>query len=423
MVATLLSGVVSKWATPTGNKASAGTTESSDNSNSNTTTTTSSQAEAPPSSLWNAAGSTLSSAADSAYSTLAGVASFAVGNNDDDSHYHHHHHHDEHSSLSSLSHDHQQQQHPADIASQQQAWQWHPSGRRFSFGSPWKLSNPYYTGGVRGGRYSQNQTSLSDVRSLLPLVCDQEEQEEQDDDDDDDEMHYPMLADISEYEQEQEQQEEEPSVQTTTGIGISESGESSLQEGKRPSSPIPTSRLFYWRHQRRASCPYTPDPPSLGETPTTSINKRLLYNKRRKHSEVATQLSEGTVRALRDIALDEAVEFHEALRFWSDRWEHPFLSWLEAGPTGKNLRYGLSFFFVCLFVCAFMIVSSCLFVLLSKYLSSSNPLPFSSYTYYHTSIYLSYISLVFQRRIQSSSGGRQSRSNSGRFGKTVCRHW
>jgi hypothetical protein len=51
-------------------------------------------------------------------------------------------------------------------------------------------------------------------------------------------------------------------------------------------------------------------------------------------SETASQLAEGTMRALRDIALDEAVELHSALRYWSHRWERPLLSWVEAGPTG-----------------------------------------------------------------------------------------
>jgi len=49
-------------------------------------------------------------------------------------------------------------------------------------------------------------------------------------------------------------------------------------------------------------------------------------------SETASQLAEGTLRAFRDIALDEGVELHAALRYWSYRWERPFLSWLEAGP-------------------------------------------------------------------------------------------
>ena len=49
--------------------------------------------------------------------------------------------------------------------------------------------------------------------------------------------------------------------------------------------------------------------------------------------ETASRLAEGTIRALRDLALEEAIELHEALRFWTERWERPVLSWLEAGPT------------------------------------------------------------------------------------------
>lgn len=52
-------------------------------------------------------------------------------------------------------------------------------------------------------------------------------------------------------------------------------------------------------------------------------------------SETASQLAEGTIRALRDMALDEAVELQIALRYWNLRWERPLLSWLEAGPFGK----------------------------------------------------------------------------------------
>ena len=53
-------------------------------------------------------------------------------------------------------------------------------------------------------------------------------------------------------------------------------------------------------------------------------------------SEMASHLAEGTLRAFRDVALDEAVELHDALRYWSYRWERPLLSWLEAGPTGRG---------------------------------------------------------------------------------------
>ena len=50
-------------------------------------------------------------------------------------------------------------------------------------------------------------------------------------------------------------------------------------------------------------------------------------------AETASRLAEGTIRALRDLALEEAVELHEALRFWTERYDRPLLSWLEAGPT------------------------------------------------------------------------------------------
>jgi hypothetical protein len=56
-------------------------------------------------------------------------------------------------------------------------------------------------------------------------------------------------------------------------------------------------------------------------------------------SETASQLAEGTIRALRDLALEEAVELQSALRYWNYRWERPLLSWLEAGPFGSYLLY------------------------------------------------------------------------------------
>lgn len=49
-------------------------------------------------------------------------------------------------------------------------------------------------------------------------------------------------------------------------------------------------------------------------------------------NETASQLAEGTVRALRDLELQEAMELHRALEYWTLRWERPLLSWLEAGP-------------------------------------------------------------------------------------------
>ena len=64
-------------------------------------------------------------------------------------------------------------------------------------------------------------------------------------------------------------------------------------------------------------------------------------------SETASQLAEGTIRALRDMALEEAVELQTALRYWNYRWERPLLSWLEAGPFGTRTLFfcGICVFF------------------------------------------------------------------------------
>jgi hypothetical protein len=81
------------------------------------------------------------------------------------------------------------------------------------------------------------------------------------------------------------------------------------------------------------------DTPIPGSTPSSSTKRfsmPAIAAASSTPSETASQLAEGTVRAFRDIALDEAVELHNALRYWSYRWERPLLSWLEAGPTGKS---------------------------------------------------------------------------------------
>jgi hypothetical protein len=56
-------------------------------------------------------------------------------------------------------------------------------------------------------------------------------------------------------------------------------------------------------------------------------------NNQAADAEMAARLAEGTLRAYRDLALDEATELHSALHHWTLRWERPFLGWLEAGPT------------------------------------------------------------------------------------------
>lgn len=173
-------------------------------------------------------------------------------------------------------------------------------GDHTPFGSPLKIHNPYNR--VRG-RYAETRSSLSAVRSLLPLV----------------EGTYPFLQEI-----------EEGSELLLTG----DSEDSKLQRSLGSSSqgnigitspPFATATSIA---QRRSSNPYTPEPPEFQygtNAPASQVHK---------NSETASQLAEGTVRALRDIALDEAVDLYSALRFWSERWENPLLSWFEAGPTG-----------------------------------------------------------------------------------------
>ena len=71
--------------------------------------------------------------------------------------------------------------------------------------------------------------------------------------------------------------------------------------------------------------------PSGNKTTNTSNNGN--NNNQAADAEMAARLTEGTLRAYRDLALDEATELHSALHHWTLRWERPFLGWLEAGPT------------------------------------------------------------------------------------------
>lgn len=235
-----------------------------------------------PSSLWDVASSSLSSAssslsnaAEEAYSTVTGYANYAwqYGNSE--------------ARTTGLTL-------PSGVDQQQKSsWLQTVAERDHTpFGSPLKIHNPYSR--VRG-RY-QNRSSVNAVRSLLPLV----------------EETYPLIQEI----------EENDESEVLTG----ESEDSNFLQDADSSPRILTSPPAV--AQRRSSNPYTPDPEfrSPPQAPASQVHK---------NSETASQLAEGTVRALRDIALDEAVDLYSALRFWSERWEHPLLSWFEAGPTGR----------------------------------------------------------------------------------------
>eukprot|EP00934_Nitzschia_sp_Nitz4_P008138 Nitzschia sp. Nitz4//scaffold30_size153850//112537//115408//NITZ4_002790-RA/size153850-processed-gene-0.50-mRNA-1//-1//CDS//3329547300//8128//frame0 len=105
---------------------------------------------------------------------------------------------------------------------------------------------------------------------------------------------------------------------------------------RRPSIPYTTSdRNFHYGTTAGASGTSTAGgsapglPPAMGAPISSSTS-----------AETASHLAEGTIRAFRDIALDEAVDLHQALRYWSYRWERPVLAWLEAGPTVWFSREG-----------------------------------------------------------------------------------
>jgi hypothetical protein len=90
-----------------------------------------------------------------------------------------------------------------------------------------------------------------------------------------------------------------------------------------------------------------PPPPLTSRSPLNELTRERSFTehsggkiptrmkKAVSPSETASQLAEGTIRALRDLALDEAVELQMALQYWNIRWERPLLSWLEAGPFGR----------------------------------------------------------------------------------------
>ncbi|KAL7483120.1 hypothetical protein ACHAW6_008773 [Cyclotella cf. meneghiniana] len=99
------------------------------------------------------------------------------------------------------------------------------------------------------------------------------------------------------------------------------------------------------RNEERVSPSYLP-------SALTNIGNECIDVEDRDHSspssnyavnaEMASRLAEGTLRAYRDLVLDEAAELHSALHFWTLRWERPFLAWLEAGPSVWMSRAGHS---------------------------------------------------------------------------------
>jgi len=260
-----------------------------------------------PSALWDAASTSLSSAADQAYSSISGAVNYEWDDQPENN-----------VSWPSSSYDTNNNNNIFSTSSHQlnrlatttTTTSTKMNEFPFSFGSPWRIQNPYTR--IRGRYQQSNYSSLSAVRSLLPLVREQNI--------------------YGKHEQEPLSLWDETDHQEDSELA-DESDDLSLSEAA-PTATTTTTKI------RRCVCPSTPEHPELSD-PTWPYHHNNSDSSRLHHnSETASQLAEGTIRALRDIALDEAVEFHDALRYWSDRWEHPMLSWLEAGPTVWTSRNG-----------------------------------------------------------------------------------
>ena len=176
--------------------------------------------------------------------------------------------------------------------------------------SSWRslTKNPYNT--VRGRNpINHKRQSITAVRSFLALVP----VEEEDDDDDESYMNAATTATLDDMAGGLLVDEDEEAAAATTTAHLLT---------PLPAAPQP-QRSF--GDQSATTHSYT----------TTNNNNNNHHHRRPAASkdETASQVAEGTLRALRDLALEEALELNTALRYWSHRWERPLLSWLEAGPS------------------------------------------------------------------------------------------
>jgi hypothetical protein len=170
-------------------------------------------------------------------------------------------------------------------------------------GLAWVLHNPY----VRGRH--ERRSAVSNVRSLLALV--------------------PVVESII----------IPPHPLPSIDEGSPLEDDSNNTSGT--SVVDPTTDTTAWLERSLTESVYS----SNSDHTATATNIKRPQQLQVSAHETASQLAEGTIRALRDLALDEAVELQEALRYWNSRWERPFLSWLEAGPVGMSL---ILFVYICL---------------------------------------------------------------------------
>ena len=196
----------------------------------------------------------------------------------------------------------------------------------------WMLKNPYSS--VRGRHHQPS--SMSAVRSLLTLVPFEKNQAIYSDQRMDPEgCLLPQTVALDD-EVLQQKQPLPPSFILDDTIETTRINE--------PPIPIDASSCI---PEPQPTCTTTiMPPPSMEHNNNNASMAIMTTTKSVSSAETASQLAEGAVRALRDIALDEGMELHGALRHWTDRWENPFLSWLEAGPWGTYYTFGLFYVFI-----------------------------------------------------------------------------
>ena len=206
----------------------------------------------------------------------------------------------------------------------------------------WIWKNPYSS--VRGRQQNERPSSVAAVRSLLALVPVEESNAITGDTISDDSEFPPWLEPHSEKQPDDQDDDEEkrenqdchaassPTIHHKNVTTRTKDATTKLQQ-QHPDSP---SMDESWRDQplhHDAAYYYHPHHGKSIHQPHPNISTRTSVSP----PETASQLAEGTIRALRDLALDEAVELQEALRYWNSRWEQPLLSWLEAGPWGESI--------------------------------------------------------------------------------------
>ena len=178
--------------------------------------------------------------------------------------------------------------------------------RQSSVDLNWLTRNPYTTVTGRGSIGARPNQSVNAIRNLLDLVTIEEEADAHPGSDSSLGLHA-----IS-----------ERVGRTFEATNRMESFESIQEDGSYESSIDPNNTNL-------AS--------SLSSLPVEEQRKRNISK-----AETASRLGEGTIRALRDLALDEALELRHALRFWTERLERPMLYYIESGPmawvTNQNHR-------------------------------------------------------------------------------------